>query len=81
MKTVQYLQMVNKQVLMKQQKAQVRTLVIDFDQGTEEIEIACTQMVPEFGGCDTIITAIMIGETILGIILADGKVMMLDQKE
>ena len=53
-------------------------MAIDFDQGTEEIEIACTEMVPEFGSCGTTITAIMVAETILGIILAGGKEMMLE---
>ncbi len=33
---------------MKQQKAQVRTLAIGFDQCTEETENAGTKMVPEF---------------------------------
>ena len=78
MKTVQYLQMVNMQMLMKQQKGPSKNVTIDFDQGTTEIEIAGTEMVPEFGSGGTTITTIMVAETILGIILADGKEMVLE---
>jgi predicted secreted protein with PEFG-CTERM motif len=51
--------------------AQVRTLAIDFDQGTEEIEIAGTRIVPEFGG--SAISVIVLAVGILGIILVSAK--------
>ena len=65
-------------MLMKQQKGPSKNAAIDFDQGTTEIEIAGTEMVPEFGSGGTTITTIMVAETILGIILADGKEMVLE---
>jgi hypothetical protein len=78
MKTMQYLQMVNMQMLMKQHKGPSKDMAIDFDQGTEEIEIAGTEMIPEFGSGGTTITTIMVAETILAIILAGGKEMVLE---
>jgi predicted secreted protein with PEFG-CTERM motif len=49
--------------------SQVRTLAIDFDKGTGQIEIAGTKMVPEFGTVAIIIPAI----AIIGIIIAGAK--------
>jgi hypothetical protein len=72
--------MVNMQMLMKQHKGPSNDMAIDFDQGTEEIEIAGTEMIPEFGsgGGGTTITTIMVAETILGIVLVGGKEMVLE---
>ena len=50
---MQYLQMVNMQMLMKQHKGPSKDMAIDFDKGTEEIEIAGTEMISEFGSGDT----------------------------
>jgi predicted secreted protein with PEFG-CTERM motif len=49
--------------------AQVRTLAIDFDKGTGQIEIAGTKLVPEFGTVAIIIPAV----AIIGIIIAGAK--------
>ena len=49
--------------------SQVRTLTIDFDKGTGQIEIAGTKMVPEFGTVAIIIPAI----AIIGIIIAGAR--------
>ena len=71
--------MVNMQMLMKQHKGPSNDMAIDFDQGTEEIEIAGTEMIPEFGsGGGITITTIMVAETILGIVLVGGKEMVLE---
>jgi hypothetical protein len=48
---------------------QARTLAIDFDKGTGQIEIAGTKMVPEFGA----ISAIVLVFTISGMIVASRK--------
>jgi hypothetical protein len=53
-------------------------LALDFNQGTEEIEIADTKMVPEFGGGGTTITAIMVTVAILGFIAIGDKEMALE---
>jgi len=49
--------------------ADTRQLTINFDQGTEKIEIVGTQAVPEFGA----IAAIVLGVAIVGIIVATAK--------
>ncbi|MGB8934786.1 MAG: hypothetical protein WCC17_06750 [Candidatus Nitrosopolaris sp.] len=49
--------------------AQVRTLMVDFDNGTSVIEITGTQMVPEFS---TVVIAIF-AISIIGVILASSK--------
>jgi predicted secreted protein with PEFG-CTERM motif len=46
--------------------SQARTLAIDFDKGTDVIEIAGSKMLPEFGTASTIVFAI----AIIGIIMA-----------
>lgn len=58
---------------MKQQKAQVRTLAIGFDKGTEETDSAGTKTAPEFGSSGTAITRITVSVAILEIILIGGK--------
>ncbi|HEY6882689.1 MAG TPA: hypothetical protein VI278_01475, partial [Nitrososphaeraceae archaeon] len=45
--------------------AQARTLVIDFDKGTNIIEIAGSKMLPEFGPASAVVLAI----AIMGIIM------------
>jgi hypothetical protein len=48
---------------------QVRTLSIDFDKGVEEIEIAGTRIVPEFGP----LTALLLATGIMGVLVATAK--------
>jgi hypothetical protein len=48
---------------------QVRTLSIDFDNGVEEIEIAGTRIVPEFGP----LTALLLGVGIIGVLVVTTK--------
>jgi hypothetical protein len=73
------LQTVNMKMLMKQQKGPSKDMTIDFDQSTEEIESAGTEMISEFGsGGGATITTIMVAETILGIVLVGGKKMVLE---
>jgi predicted secreted protein with PEFG-CTERM motif len=49
--------------------AQARTLAIDFDKGTDVIEIAGSKMLPEFGTASAIVLAI----AIMGIIMASTR--------
>lgn len=49
---------------------QVRTLSIDFDKGVEEIEIAGTRIVPEFGPLTTLLLAM----GIVGVLVATTKI-------
>jgi hypothetical protein len=48
---------------------QVRTLSIDFDNGVEEIEIAGTRIVPEFGP----LTALLLAVGIIGVLVVTTK--------
>ncbi len=49
---------------------QLRTLAIDFDKGSLQVEIAGTHAVPEFG---TVISATILAIAIIGIIVATTK--------
>jgi hypothetical protein len=48
---------------------QVRTLAIDFENGVEQIEIAGTRVVPEFGSLSTLFLAV----SIIALMLATGR--------
>jgi hypothetical protein len=48
---------------------QVRTLSIDFDNGVEEIEIAGTRIVPEFGP----LTALLLAVGVIGVLVITTK--------